>query len=175
MIVHGGFDETSQCTDSLFALNLITFQWIECPPTAKGPGKIAHHSACLVLHGSRSINDYNVFFHVGKPKIRTGDPIIKYEGIYFFGGQNEKGFSENDLQILKIGRSPFEWVKPKTNGVSPCNRYGHSMHFAHFMNAIVIFGGRNDADLNSVYKNQVYLNDLWSLKMRDLSWVRIFY
>ena len=97
MIIHGGFDEKSKYTEEIFALNLVSFNWVKCPFAKKGIGKVVHHSACLVFLPSRKLSSYNIFVPTNKPRRKNNDPVIMYEGIYFFGGQNDQGFSTDSF------------------------------------------------------------------------------
>lgn len=92
---------------------------------------------------------------------------MEYEGIYFFGGRDEKG-PKNKLSILKIGQKQCEWISPSIDGPSPIARYGHSFSYVPAKNIAVLFGGRNDENFAST--GQSSLNDVWILALEKLTW-----
>ena len=89
------------------------------------------------------------------------------EGIYFFGGRDEKG-AKNKLFVLKIGQKMCEWVEPRIEGPVPLARYSHTMNYYPQKAVIVLFGGRNDENFASA--GMSYLNDVWVLSLEKLSW-----
>lgn len=98
---------------------------------------------------------------------------IKQEGIYFFGGMNQFGYSVNTLSILKVQRRYFEWIIPEVLGKPPASRYGHSMHLVDWLNSILIYGGRCDCDILSKDKKSKLFNDLWILNLKELEWTLV--
>jgi len=63
---------------------------------------------------------------------RMSDTIL--DGIYYFGGKNNKGELLTKLRFLKPTMSDekvtgVEWIKIKQQGAPPCGRTGHSMCF----------------------------------------------
>ncbi len=48
---------------------------------------------------------------------------IKYEGVYFYGGKNEKDEVDSSLRILKVDSMPMVWIKPEVTGKGPGKRY----------------------------------------------------
>ena len=71
------------------------------------------------------------------------------EGIYYFGGKNQKGELQNKLRYLKTNVMDgkvvsAEWTKIKQAGTAPCPRIGHSMSYLPLNQSIVVIGGRND-------------------------------
>lgn len=89
------------------------------------------------------------------------------EGIYIFGGRDEKG-PKNRLYIYRVGTKQNQWEEPRCEGQAPLARYGHSMNYYPDKNIIIIFGGRNDD--NYVNTGQSYLNDVWILSLDELVW-----
>ena len=73
-----------------------------------------------------------------------------HEGIYFFGGKNQKGELQNKLRYFKPvvidGKVVHgEFVQLKSQGQPPVARFGHTMAFLPCNNSILIAGGRNDS------------------------------
>ena len=98
-------------------------------------------------------------------------PVIKEEGIYFFGGRYSDESSSNTIKILKIGQERLRWVKPVTLGQPPVARYLHTMVHCSALNMLVIYGGRN----NNVYSNKLspVLEDFYTLQLETLTWVAV--
>lgn len=72
------------------------------------------------------------------------------DGIYFFGGKNQKGELQNKLRYFKpviIDNKVVhgEFVSLKCGGTPPIARFGHTMCYLPCNNSILIAGGRNDA------------------------------
>ena len=59
---------------------------------------------------------------------------IKEEGVYYFGGKDSQGLSNNTLVVMKISVNPNgvvsrEYKKPETKGQTPVERYMHSFDY----------------------------------------------
>ena len=85
------------------------------------------------------------------------------EGIYFFGGKNQKGELQNKLRYFKpvlnggkIVGGNFYTIKAQ--GAPPAPRFGHTMCHLPVNGAVLIAGGRND-EFASQNKTR-FLNDL---------------
>jgi hypothetical protein len=94
--------------------------------------------------------------------------------VYFFGGKKEDGFSSNQIHVLRVGCKPLQWTSPEVSGQLPPPRYSHSMIHFEAMNAIVVFGGRNDTLISKTLVIELnFLNDLWLLSLDTLNWVKV--
>lgn len=98
---------------------------------------------------------------LGSELQRLSDTI--QDGIYFFGGKNEKGQMITKLRYLKPHCldnkvNSVDWVKIKQTGTPPCGRIGHSMTYLPANSALLIVGGRNDEECKKL--NTPFLNDL---------------
>lgn len=108
---------------------------------------------------------------------RQSDQVL--EGIYYFGGKNAKGELLNKLYWLKVKLielriSHVEWGKyPKVQGEPPCGRTGHTMDYLPTSVAIVIAGGRNDAECKSM--SIPFLDDMYLFMLDQKAWVKIKY
>lgn len=72
--------------------------------------------------------------------------MSKLNGIYFFGGKNNKGKFLNDLRLLKLKcNQGFAeralWQQVKQTGTPPAPRAGHTMGYLPVANALIIVGG----------------------------------
>ena len=169
MIVHGGINQKSMVLDDIYSFDFKKKYWEEVKITGKKPKPVSHHSWCLVMH-PYMLNQHNLdLYKCHIPSKKLENPTIKEMGLYLFGGD----WDNNDLWILKVGVPQPYWLKPKTKGVAPSPRYGHSMHFVEFMSWVIIFGGRTPS---SIYdnKNTEYIhNDMWLLKTATLEWIKV--
>ena len=71
------------------------------------------------------------------------------EGVYFFGGKNEKGELSSRLRYFrpvtvdnKVIHGDFTPIK--VSGTPPPGRFGHTMEYLPVNNCIMITGGRNE-------------------------------
>jgi len=100
------------------------------------------------------------------------------EGIYFFGGKNQKGELQNKLRYFKPvvidGKVVHgEFVTMKVGGTPPVARFGHTMAYLPCNNSILIAGGRNDA--MSVKNMTPFLNDLVLFMLDQKVWLNVKY
>jgi len=179
LVIYGGINGRQQYLSDLIALNLgksnklneftKLCKWNTVYTKGHKPGNLANHSCRLVLHPERLRTPNSVNLHA-LPEIRTvGKNKIEYEGIYIFGGRDEKG-PKNRLFILKIGQKPCEWIEPSVEGTAPMARYGHSMNYYPDKNILIMFGGRNDDNFERTGQN--YFNDIWILTLDKLRWIQ---
>ena len=89
---------------------------------------------------------------------------IRYEGIYIFGGINDKKNYTNDIFIIKIGHKPCISIKPKIAGPPPEPRIKAKMVFIDNYYFIVIHGG--------VKINQTFCNDITVLNLENYNWIK---
>ena len=89
---------------------------------------------------------------------------IRYEGIYIFGGINEKKNYTNDIFIIKIGHKPCINIKPKILGPAPEPRIKAKMLFLDNYYFIIIHGG--------VKINQNFCNDITVLNLENYNWIK---
>ena len=122
--------------------------------------KLAYHSSCLVLSKEKKLNDNLNIWHF-EHKDKKDLLVIKYEGIYIFGGINEYGEACNQLYILAFGNNPLTVVKANVDGKAPSERYSCSMNYYSDLNIIVVYGGRNIEAFN----------DIFILDVINLNWI----
>ena len=100
--------------------------------------------------------------------------LIKYEGMYMFGGRLVTGEATNDLIVIQVRknktthRASFKIDKPLTKGVAPGARYMHTINYIPKQSLVAIYGGRND----HMSSSQVY-DDLWILKLFNMEYVKV--
>jgi len=74
------------------------FTWIQVNTEGDGPIPVSDHAAAAVYHPKHLGSTFGLFKWPDKLK-KISVPMI-YEGIYFFGGLDENGYSTNDLWVL---------------------------------------------------------------------------
>ena len=167
-IIHGGISFTGEIISDVYILSINDkLIWHEAKYNKNNPFKgplIYAHSSCLVIpNGIKEMEKLNIFDF---PEIKNSN--IKLNGIYIFGGKNkDEGLSE-ELYILIIGKSYFEWKKIKTIGKKPLPRCFHSMNYYQKENFIIIHGGRND-----IKSESFALNDTFILTLNKMIWIEI--
>jgi hypothetical protein len=96
------------------------------------------------------------------------------EGIYYFGGVNQKGELNNRIKFLKTVCTEgkvlsAEWQKMKQQGTPPCGRIGHSMSFLPANQSLIVAGGRNDEMCKNL---QIpFLDDMYLFLLDQKSWL----
>lgn len=173
MVIHGGRDEKSRLLDSLCAYDLKSNKWLDLPYKGDGHGKISHHTCCTVVYPERKKQDFDMFELHSTTDKYTSKVMIKYEGLYFFGGINEIGYSTNKLSVVTFSKKYLHWDVIETSGKQPLSRYGHSMHMIPWMNCLLLFGGRHEGDMLKPDPRPTLLNDLWILKLQNLEWGKV--
>ena len=105
------------------------------------------------------------YFHVGKNKIKLKSFVVQEEGIYIFGGKNEKGKVKNKMVILRLDENyqPLEWKTPEVKGSAPAARFHHSMSLYLPLTSLLIYGGRND-------RTGEVFSDFWLFSLRTMEY-----
>lgn len=193
MIVHGGICEDTNGPITLcdfMSLDLSAMMWTKLDIVYKGLSevrylkqgtkrhfvvkppqlKLSYHSSCLVLsQDNQAKTKLNIYdFSKGNEEEenkKTISEMIKYEGIYIFGGIDENGDFNNSMYILHLGRNPLVCYKPVTNGKLPSKRYGCSMNYYQNMNYIIIYGGRSRDSFNDMFIFDILSFDWLEVKL----------
>ncbi len=179
LVVYGGIDSMERYLLDLMVVSLgkavggkelqcRSFKWIKVGNRGDKPGRLAYHTAQLVLNPER-LRVQGQFDMFALPELKGVRTKVETEGMYVFGGRDETG-PRNSLYILKVNRRACEWILAKVAGQPPAPRYGHSMHYYPGNNVLVVFGGRNDANYEKAGTS--YMNDVWVLELERLTWVR---
>eukprot|EP00826_Nyctotherus_ovalis_P045883 TRINITY_DN5119_c0_g1_i20.p1 TRINITY_DN5119_c0_g1~~TRINITY_DN5119_c0_g1_i20.p1 ORF type:complete len:460 (-),score=46.95 TRINITY_DN5119_c0_g1_i20:49-1428(-) len=134
LIVHGGISTFDKYLGSIMGMTLgkaggsdwrqRTYKWFDLRVQGYKPKKLAFHTMQLVLQRERyrALLPMDLF---ALPEIRGLSNRVEYEGLYLFGGRDEKE-PKNDLYIITIGKSILKWIVPKavsyTHLTLPTNR-----------------------------------------------------
>jgi hypothetical protein len=86
--------------------------------------------------------------------------------VFFFGGMNDNRVPTSLFFVMKIGKKQIEFEIPTTHGKPPLPRISASMDFYPNLNIIIIHGGRNDRNENSIY------NDYVVLDLETMNWIQ---
>lgn len=98
--------------------------------------------------------------------------LMSHEGIYFFGGRDQNGKAINQLWLLKIFQSPFEFVPVESNTPLPKARYGHCLERIEGSPYLATFGGRNDHFFKIFsYKSCFFEVDIFDVENK--SWYKV--
>lgn len=175
LIVYGGINCLGQYLSDIMVLNFVkpgdkqrNHHWVRLPLKGVKPPKLAYHTAQLVLNPER-YRFPGQFALYNLPDLHATRTRIEIEGIYIFGGRDEKG-PKNSLYILTLKRKPCELKLVEPDGQPPLPRYGHTMNLYPDKNIIIVFGGRNDE--NYYLSGEAYLNDVWVLYLERLTWAK---
>ncbi|EGR29153.1 kelch motif family protein, putative, partial [Ichthyophthirius multifiliis] len=169
--------KTRELLQDVYFLNIDTLTWklINCQG---GPlQQRRNHASAIIgrnmlIHGGinnkeQTLKDLWILDLVWVEALTKWAANIQYEGLYAFGGRNNKGDILGDLKILKTDCKPLQWIKIETKGVLPKPRHSHSQNFSQHYNFLIIYGGQNDND------SQVFYNDMHLLNVDDLNWIKV--
>jgi len=114
--------------------------------------------------------------NTGKIALHKSDSV--QEGVYFFGGKNEKGALTNRLRLFKPNTIDAkvvhgEFTSIKINGTPPTPRFGHSMAYLPTNNSLIVVGGRNDETFKDT--GSPFLNDIHLFLLDQKYWINVKY
>ena len=164
-LIQGGMDaRTHSIENTAFVYNIFGNYWqrLDCIGQPL-PYRIYHCGVMVNYYGRSSSGPYSFYFppdDFQEGSVRK----IRYEGIYIFGGINEKKNYTNDVFIIKIGHKPCINLKPKIVGPPPEPRIKAKMLFIDSYYFIVIHGG--------IKTNQHFCNDITVLNLENYNWIK---
>lgn len=165
MLIQGGFDiDRNEMKNSSYIYHPGKSIWSELDCTGEPLPYLMYHSAAVVNDYSRvTINPYSIY---RLPEDLPSNRIkkIKIEGVYLFGGINDKKVFSNDVYIIKICRKPCKCIKARINGSPPLPRINCQMQYIIEYNLLVIHGGEGES--------QEAFNDVMILNTETLNWIR---
>ena len=164
VFIYGGIDPNNNFLNDCWIYDLTKRKWDLLDFRGRYPPPLGYHSCCIALEkdqlNSPALSIYN------KPESsRKTLPLLKIEGIFFFGGINETKIPTNLFFQLSVGIKPAIFEIPPTNGQPPSPRICASMDFSPECNLIFIHGGKND------FESEMHLNDIVMLDLETLNWV----
>ena len=163
LFIYGGINQSKTCLNDCWIYDLIKNKWSILEFTGRYPPPLYSHCACLALESSQLLQDTLTIYH--KPaSSRKTLPLLKSDGVFFFGGYNDTKIPTNLFFRMVIGIKPVIFEIPEISGIPPSPRIEATMNFYSGNNMIIIHGGRNDM------KNELY-SDIVLLDMENMNWI----
>lgn len=160
ILVHGGVDQLDEVTNSMQLFNFRTMSWVKLMVNYKTDPLELH---CITLAISSSINAKAIKdMTVPLPKIKTKPN----EGLFIFGGRDDKGRSSNKLWRYRMFCNPWILEDVEDLGCGPPARYGHSMSYLSNLHSLVVYGGENEVGriFGDLYLFSLYLGQWVEIK-----------
>lgn len=167
-MIQGGIDIASQNFDnSCYIYNLGGQMWFIMESVGEPLPYRAYHCATMANNYTHYSSGPYSFYYPPEDLLTTRPTPIRYEGVYMFGGLNERKTFCNDLYIIKIGRKPCICLKPKIAGQPPEPRINAKMTFIEKYSFLVIHGGTKS--------NQMFCSDLYVLNLDNYNWLKTMF
>ena len=164
-LIQGGMDiRTLNIENSAFIYNVIDNYWERLEYIGKQLPYRAYHCSTMVNSYSKNTLSTYTFYSLPDDINDENRSKIRYEGIYLFGGINEKKIYCNDLYIIKIGKRPCINIKPKIAGRPPEPRIQAKMLFLENYFFIIIHGG--------IKMNQNFCDNIVVLNLENFNWIK---
>ena len=164
IFIYGGIDSNNNFLNDCWIYDLNKRKWDLLDFRGRYPPPLGFHSCCMALEKDQLNSPFLSIYNKPASNRKTL-PLLKLEGIFFFGGINETKIPTNLLFQLTIGFKPATFEIPPTNGKPPSPRMCASMNFSPECNMIFIHGGKND------FLDDVLLNDIVMLDLETLDWI----
>ena len=164
IFIYGGIDSNNNFLNDCWIYDLNKRKWDLLDFRGRYPPPLGFHSCCMALEKDQLNSPFLSIYNKPASNRKTL-PLLKLEGIFFFGGINETIIPTNLLFQLTIGFKPATFEIPPTNGKPPSPRMCASMNFSPECNMIFIHGGKND------FLDDVHLNDIVMLDLETLDWI----
>ena len=165
MLIYGGINlDTSKIENTAYIFNAKNMTFTPLDYIGDKLPSLIYHNGIFANHFNHYTSDSFSFYELplGLPHNRVQK--IKIEGIYIFGGLNEKYQLNNKVYLISVCKKPCIVFKPKIDGIPPEPRYNSKMVFIEDYNFIVISGG--------IGRLQRVLNDLMILNIESLNWIK---
>ena len=164
-LVQGGMDvRTHTIENSAYFYNIFGNYWQKLEYIGQSLPYRMYHCAVMVNYYSKSSSSPYSFYYPPDDYQEGSVRKIRHEGIYIFGGINDKKNYTNDVYIIKIGHRPCINIKPKIAGPAPEPRIKAKMDFIDNFYFLVIHGG--------VKINQNFCNDITVLNLENYNWIK---
>ena len=164
-LIQGGIDiRTSTLENSAYIYNIIDNYWERLDYRGKPLPYRAYHCCTMVSSYMNHTLSAYTFYSLPDDISDEVKSKIRYEGIYIFGGINEKKMYCNDLFILKTGNRPCINIKPKISGKPPEPRIHAKMLFIENYFFVIIHGG--------IKINQTFCDNIVVLNLENYNWIK---
>ena len=164
-LIQGGLDiRTLAIENSAYIYNIFDNYWERLDYRGKPLPYRAYHCCAMVnSYMNRTLSNYT-FYSLPDDISDEVKSKIRYEGIYLFGGINEKKMYCNDLYIIKTGKRPCISIKPKLAGKPPEPRIYAKMLFIENYFFVIIHGG--------IKTNQTFCDNIAVLNLENYNWIK---
>ena len=165
MLIYGGMDvKNGKILNTAYIFSMKSMNFYKLKYTGITLPYLMNHSGVMVNKYSLYTNKPYSFYKIPENDLPNNRGInVIIEGVYIFGGQNEKGDLCNKIYIITIGEKPCKVIKPNIDGIPPKPRMSCKMEFILNYDFIIIHGGTG-------INNFVY-NDIIILNTQSLNWI----
>ena len=168
IFVYGGININKNFLNDCWIYDLNTGKWDLIEYKGRYPPPLGFHSCCIALEKEQLSSDSLSIYNKPSSNLKTL-PLLKLDGVFFFGGINETKMPTNLFFHMTIGVRPVIFDIPPINGKPPSPRINASMNFSPYCNMIIIYGGKNEL------KQESFINDIILLDLETLDWIHPVY
>lgn len=165
IFLYGGVNQNDKYLSDCWVYNLKCPGWSTVEIKGRIPPPLGYHCCTLGLEKERLYNPALNIYKVPESTRKTVQ-LIKYEGVFFFGGMNDNRVPTNLFFLMKIGKKQMEFEIPKTYGEPPSPRISSTIDFYPNLNFLILHGGRNDTIEKS------FFNDFFVLDLETMNWTK---
>ena len=165
IFLYGGINQQGTYLNDCWVYNLKSPGWQSVDIIGRIPPQLAYQCSTLALEKEQLYNPSLSIYKVPESTRKTV-PLLKCDGVFFFGGMNDNRVPTNLFFVMKIGKKQIEFEIPTTHGKPPLPRISASMDFYPNLNIIIIHGGRNDRREDS------FFNDYVVLDLETMNWIQ---
>jgi len=164
IFVYGGINTNKNYLNDCWTYDINKGKWDLVDFVGRYPPPLGFHSCCMALEKDQLISE-NLSIYNKPLSDRKTLPLLKLDGIFFFGGMNEAKTPTNLFFHMSIGVKPAVFDIPPINGKPPAPRISASMDFSPDCNMLIIHGGKNELN------NDNFMNDITLLDLESLDWI----
>ena len=168
LVIYGGKSNVRDVIeDDVMVLDLNKNRWRRPPCKGKGPSRVYGHSSAFVVDNLSEITfTHNIFNLPSDCRKFTVATKIRYDGLWFFGGENEDDYS-NELYNLRYDEQDgcLKWKRARSEGMNPEGRKFGTMDFFPALNSLILFGGLQE-------KNDIkYIVQVYLFEFENMCWI----
>jgi len=164
IFVYGGINTNKNYLNDCWTYDINKGKWDLVDFVGRYPPPLGFHSCCIALEKDQLISE-NLSIYNKPLSDRKTLPLLKLDGIFFFGGMNETKTPTNLFFHMSIGVKPAVFDIPPINGKPPAPRISASMDFSPDCNMLIIHGGKNE------FNSDNFMNDITLLDLESLDWI----
>ena len=165
IFLYGGVNQNEIYLGDCWVYNLRVPGWSVVEISGRIPPALGFHCCTLGLEKEQLYNPKLTIYKVPESTRKTV-PVLKCEGVFFFGGMNDNRKPTNLFFVMKLGKKQMEFEIPKTFGEPPSPRISASIDFYPNLNFLILHGGRNDLIEHS------FMNDFYVLDLETMHWIK---